>query len=231
MTDLVLPSEDPRVLCLKGVFGDDIIDVLVIKGDCSAPKSLAGKLLEFIQPLPSMYRKKESCTAALWQTVLSGQPPASPEKSDHAISSYMVSIQRDDCRQALRTCAKSEQSQSIPEVDQSLKADRDDSSNDFWLQDFDHDVLVLPHATRRCLFQAKKGFLGLGPLNAEAGDQVRVIAGARTPFVLRTPHGDGLTGTGTVERRQLVGESYVHGIMLGEAMRQEGESLQHIALV
>lgn len=90
--------------------------------------------------------------------------------------------------------------------------------------------------------------MGLGPATTKAGDEVWLVAGARTPFVMRgverdkekgrAGDGDGDSSSGgggrgkepvgsVVERiiqdggvcRQFVGESYVHGIMDGEAFR------------
>ncbi|KAF4974125.1 hypothetical protein FZEAL_8934 [Fusarium zealandicum] len=59
----------------------------------------------------------------------------------------------------------------------------------------------------RALFITEKGYLGLGPARTEPGDFVSLVAGAHVPFVLRKgSHG-----------WMLVGESYVHGVMYGEA--------------
>jgi len=61
----------------------------------------------------------------------------------------------------------------------------------------------------RVLLKTRQGFLGMGPLETEVGDAVWVLAGSKTPVVLRR----GLQG-----RWRLVGEAYVHGIMHGEAI-------------
>lgn len=53
------------------------------------------------------------------------------------------------------------------------------------------------------------GRLGLGPRQTRAGDQVWLLSGGCTPFVLRPIHGN--------ESFQFVGECYVHGWMHGEA--------------
>jgi len=62
--------------------------------------------------------------------------------------------------------------------------------------------------------------LGVGPINAMVGDEVWVLAGARTPVVLR-PSASG--------RHQLLGEAYVHGAMHGQAL-DCGLPLQDITL-
>ncbi|KAH7420096.1 heterokaryon incompatibility protein-domain-containing protein [Cadophora sp. MPI-SDFR-AT-0126] len=69
------------------------------------------------------------------------------------------------------------------------------------------------HLAMECLYDfrpfiSQKGYVGMAPEFAIAGDLVCVIYGAIVPFVLRKV-GEGY---------ELVGESYVYGIMDGEAM-------------
>ncbi|OCK99030.1 HET-domain-containing protein, partial [Cenococcum geophilum 1.58] len=68
---------------------------------------------------------------------------------------------------------------------------------------------------RRRLFYSKNGYFGLGPSVMQPGDIVCVLFGAQVPFILRRKD----------SRYQLVGESYVHGIMYGEAIKmlEDGE--------
>lgn len=73
----------------------------------------------------------------------------------------------------------------------------------------------------RALFRTKGGFLGLGPLSAQVGDQVWLLKGARTPFILR-PVG---------ECFQLVGECYVHGIMYGGHPDAEPVAFEPIRII
>ncbi|KAK4185808.1 hypothetical protein QBC35DRAFT_555717, partial [Podospora australis] len=68
--------------------------------------------------------------------------------------------------------------------------------------------------------EGRLGLLGLFPRYAKVGDNVGVLAGAYTPFVLRE----------TIEGKwQLIGEAYVHGVMHGE--RAEGLDDGDIVLV
>ncbi|KAL6412063.1 hypothetical protein AUP68_04444 [Ilyonectria robusta] len=60
----------------------------------------------------------------------------------------------------------------------------------------------------RALFVTARGYLGLAPWNARAGDKVAVLEGGKTPFLLRPASADAYT---------LVGEAFVYGIMGGEA--------------
>lgn len=59
------------------------------------------------------------------------------------------------------------------------------------------------------------GFVGLAPEHVEPGDQVFVLLGGTTPFVLRPVDGG--------DRYTLVGDAYVHGIMYGEMTKGEPE--------
>lgn len=57
----------------------------------------------------------------------------------------------------------------------------------------------------RCFFVTEGGRLGVGPVDAQKGDKVCVLLGASLPYILRH-----------YNDHELVGESYVHGIMHGE---------------
>ena len=62
----------------------------------------------------------------------------------------------------------------------------------------------------RTFFNTDTGNIGLAPLAAEAGDHVVILLGGRTAFVLRP--------SGTAGHFQIIGESYLHGYMHGEAL-------------
>ncbi|KAF5541072.1 heterokaryon incompatibility het-6 [Fusarium mexicanum] len=68
-------------------------------------------------------------------------------------------------------------------------------------------IAVDDAGTDRVLYLTEKGYLGLGPARTEVGDDVSLIAGAHVPFVLRKGNQGWI----------LVGETYVHGVMYGEA--------------
>lgn len=81
------------------------------------------------------------------------------------------------------------------------------------------------HHSGRGLFRTQRGFLGLGLYRAQPGDQVWVIAGCRTPLVLRPVPGS------KESTAVLVGEAYVHGIMNGEVQEDEERRVQPVVLV
>ena len=69
----------------------------------------------------------------------------------------------------------------------------------------------LTMAFGRKLARTEKGYLALVPAETRVGDSVGLFKGGKTPLVIR-PVGDSW---------QLVGDSYVHGIMNGEAFNEE----------
>ncbi|KAH7351367.1 heterokaryon incompatibility protein-domain-containing protein [Rhexocercosporidium sp. MPI-PUGE-AT-0058] len=64
-------------------------------------------------------------------------------------------------------------------------------------------------AIKRAFFTTERGYMGLGPENMEEGDLIYILSGGQVPFILRP--------TILTEGFSLVGESYIHGIMDGEA--------------
>ncbi|KAI0427329.1 heterokaryon incompatibility protein-domain-containing protein [Xylaria sp. FL1042] len=80
--------------------------------------------------------------------------------------------------------------------------------------DMDEDTLDFMHVLRcvtrrRRFFTTAAGRIGIGPSNTEPGDQLRVVFFCSTPFLMR-PLSEG--------RSCLIGETYVHGLMYGEAI-------------
>ncbi|KLU82479.1 hypothetical protein MAPG_01551 [Magnaporthiopsis poae ATCC 64411] len=68
------------------------------------------------------------------------------------------------------------------------------------------------------MFLTKKGYLGLGPASVWPGDSVFILPGARVPVILRRMvDGEGPVATENGSVYKLVGDSYIHGIMDGEA--------------
>ena len=87
----------------------------------------------------------------------------------------------------------------------------------------------------RVFFKTKKGYIGFGPPETRIGDRVCVILGSSVPLVLRparAPKFPSFLG-GTISRDSpcftLVGYSYVHGIMDGEAILKYYEEKDSIS--
>lgn len=95
-------------------------------------------------------------------------------------------------------------------------------------------------AGARKLLVSKKGYVGLAPLGARVGDLICILFGGQTPFVLRRAMGANevredcaaaFGGSGSLYF--FMGESYVHGLMDGEAYEefQQGEGDQQESFV
>ena len=65
-------------------------------------------------------------------------------------------------------------------------------------------------APRRKFFTTQNGLIGLGPRSIKPGDSVCILSGGLVPFILR----EGRDGY------RLVGESYIHGLMEGQAVQK-----------
>ncbi|KAI0547030.1 HET-domain-containing protein [Xylaria curta] len=80
---------------------------------------------------------------------------------------------------------------------------------------YDHVAIAM---TQRRFFISHKGYIGLAPLGVEVGDHICVFAGGRVPFIVRAVQQN---NDPTMSRLvcRLLGDSYVHGLMDGEATK------------
>ena len=74
---------------------------------------------------------------------------------------------------------------------------------------------------RRRICVTCNGFVGLVPGSVIEGDQIAVILGGGTPFILREVE----------DAHLLIGDAYFHGLMRGEALEMDEFVLQDISLV
>lgn len=79
---------------------------------------------------------------------------------------------------------------------------------------YSHAMLLRP-------FRTKQGFFGLGTQCLQARDSVWIVPGCRVPLIFRNVEGT---------RYQLVGGSYVHGFMDGEALKRDGFTFEMVDL-
>jgi hypothetical protein len=82
------------------------------------------------------------------------------------------------------------------------------------------------------MFLTSKGYIGLGPALTEVGDEVAILLGGTTPFMVRQgPR----TMKGVVFAEsicEILGDCYVHGCMDGELVKdQETDDWPMIVLV
>ena len=87
--------------------------------------------------------------------------------------------------------------------------------------------LATAYQTVRCATMGKrllitdKGFLGLCPKYSKPGDSIFIIAGLGVPIILRKSQTQEISSLAATLKWQLIGSSYVHGIMNGELAQQE----------
>lgn len=100
------------------------------------------------------------------------------------------------------------------------------------LEDLERDTLVKMFLTvcknfmqGRCFFTTADGYIGLAPLETQAGDIISVILGCQLPIILRK---DTHSSTKPDETRwRVVGACYAHGLMCGEAIYGSLPSYYH----
>jgi hypothetical protein len=68
----------------------------------------------------------------------------------------------------------------------------------------------------RLVFVSEEGYFGSGPESMEIGDTVWVVSGCSSLLVFRKHPSDATC-------YQLVGEAYIHGLMHGEAVKEDTE--------
>lgn len=77
------------------------------------------------------------------------------------------------------------------------------------VQDADnYHAATVVRVVNRSLCLTDKGYLGLVPLDTEVNDRVSILYGRKTPYILRAER----------QNFSLVGETYLHGLMNGEAL-------------
>ncbi|KAI8956679.1 heterokaryon incompatibility protein-domain-containing protein [Daldinia sp. FL1419] len=76
---------------------------------------------------------------------------------------------------------------------------------------------IFANLVHRKMIITRTGLLGFVPHHANVGDQIWILHGGKTPFVLRPTEGTSQLGDEYV----FIGSCYIHGIMEGEAMEPE----------
>src|SRR5271154_2190378 len=71
---------------------------------------------------------------------------------------------------------------------------------------------------KRRPYLTRQGYVGLGPIDIQAGDVICILFGGKVPYVLRPFYGEG-----GYQRYAFVGEAYCDGIMDGEFMETNFE--------
>jgi hypothetical protein len=91
-------------------------------------------------------------------------------------------------------------------------------AKEWWTEAQKFETIAIYSVLHRQALFTNHGHIALGPKGAVVGDSVWIVAGCPVALVLRRTSGD--TGD---QPYKLIGESYVHGIMNGEAVSEETE--------
>jgi hypothetical protein len=233
-------SQKPRfakpsgMLLLRGAFLDVMTKTGPSKSESTDTWENFRKWLEIIETLDPVYVTGKSRTEAFWRTMILDTDgpnevhpaPSSMELSFHswiqfaAIGLTTLAISRGVDRAAelayldelLEDANLGLQSPAMNEHISALESQQNSRLDDLGAAMALYDT-SFAHPEPAALFRTAKGFLGYGPISAQPGDEVWILPGATVPFVLRKM---------SECRYRIVGDTYVHGVMHGEALTGYG---------
>jgi hypothetical protein len=226
-------SKDNRRLCLKG----QVIDVVLTTGDMMYQRLDSEDAIAYSQrvhntfaswervsdarsgkrhplsPIAALEDKGQPLLDVYWHVINGGMIDntheqwreefkvdyLAPMRAYHVVSAGQV-IKNRDCFQIVEWVAGWIQ----------------DAQNWWRIQWGDHpaeQIIVPGIANCRRVGRTRTGRVTLLPGGARAGDQIALLSGSKVPYVIRKEEEEGVWS--------LVGEAYVHGIMFGEAWKEE----------
>ncbi|GAB1205249.1 hypothetical protein APSETT445_003922 [Aspergillus pseudonomiae] len=227
----ILPHDDPQTLRLNGAFHDEIVSVEPQIGTLTATSFRPPNWLGLISSMDKTYLPTgQNRVEALWRTLMTNKLSSTSDDPVHnARSSFRFFMQKalwslthqsdEETITNLKLVRETDENNTLPtweEIQQyGAKDEVGEPRGMVRIDDHDFDQTFVHFYRGRLLYRTKRGYIGLGPWSVQAGDEVWVIAGARTPFVLRKSL---INNSSDTERRSLIGETYVHGIMDGEVI-------------
>ncbi|PQE12977.1 heterokaryon incompatibility protein [Rutstroemia sp. NJR-2017a BBW] len=183
----------------------------VASADCGEPG------LEFLDMLPyldcSTYKNGESVFEALWRTLIGNTANFEPAKPDF-VRHFWAVLDTIILRERGIVFDRNNFSRDLdldPRIEQRLQNDK--ISQQFWrsAQEGQSHLFLLELVNtihRRVFFTTSRGYMGFGAMGAQVGDQVCILGGGWTPFILRNYN----------THFEMIGDSYLHGIMQGEML-------------
>lgn len=171
-----------------------------------------GELLDMIETIPSHYRAtNENVLDALWRTIFGNIDPKSkeyPAPKELGVLFYRLQVH------------KFALAMGAPPQD----VHGDQSYRRALIQDSNMCAAAWVESMFKMRFYlTRAGLMGMGPTAILPGDSVYVVAGARVPFVLRK-------GNGNVHTHRFIGDCYLHGMMMGEALSLDGFKWSNLEL-
>jgi hypothetical protein len=188
------------------------VDVDIASADCGGEPSLA-----FFNMLPylgcSTYKNGISVFEALWRTLIGNTAnfePAKPEFVRHfwAVLDTIILRERGIVFDRYNFSCDLELDSHIVQ-----KLQNDEVAQKFWQSaqenqshPFFSELVNTVHG--RVFFTTSRGYMGFGAMGANVGDQVCILGGGLTPFILRNRN----------THFEMIGDSYLHGMMQGEML-------------
>ncbi|TQN69888.1 Heterokaryon incompatibility protein 6, OR allele [Colletotrichum shisoi] len=226
-TDVVMDSQRPGELRVRGISVDTAVRMSDPFADCHltytnpavSNKALFG-LFGFVRQLQE-YPGQDTVFSAFWNALVAGKDESGMAKAPSSFEE-IISLLLD---------ATTGLSPSLPGQTYSVRQRRPVGKGRLELGNLAsrtpgktfHEVetAMARAVTDRRLGITSRGYLGLFPENGKTGDEVLVLDGCHVPFLMRT------AGT---NRRRLVGECYLHGIMQGEGV-ENVDRLEEVVVI
>ena len=235
----ISPASDPRTLHLQGFCHGEVAHVQRKEYSTDAVVVSLPEVIRLLKNLKPTYPATgEGRAEALWRTWMANKRMhdfSTPSHDDRmgfleAVLESMARTPLDpEAANDYSELQATDQTDSLPSLQESEDHKRGHSERDWSNREERVDAFKCSnhrYCTTRSLLVTKEGYIGLAPISTRRGDQVWVIPGARTPFILRNPPGREISS-----HREFVGEAYIHGIMDGEATRDYDGELSPILLV
>ena len=219
-------------LVLKGFIADDI--QFVQRGELApAPKLedfrnvlhdwsqlAACERLDFITPVPSQEQKVLAITLIADQGISKSSLLQPGEELEKRIEEEDLKHEIDASR-GFCSLFRTTDNLGILAMGNDQKAKRD-AKDQRWREDAEYRQTYLEKLKEtirgRRLFRTCDGRLGIGPEDIRTGDQIAILYGGRTPFIVRSIQ----TRNQNLQQYfcELIGDCYVHGMMDGRLMHE-----------
>ncbi|KAF2996225.1 hypothetical protein E8E13_002766 [Curvularia kusanoi] len=203
----------------------------VVNGDVL---SVSGTFVDSISCIGTPIQDKDwphiISTIQAWATLADIPPPLAPDPGPSSPQSRFWRTLLADCIPSLHSgVAEMTRIPAVPEVslsgwffDAKTRLERGEEP---LITPQVHAVWRATHGRR--FFCTEKGAFGLCFPHVREGDEAWVLEGGNVPFVLRGVDRD----AGALEKRGMVGESYLHGFMDGEAVGSGDLDMAEVLLV
>lgn len=176
---------------------------------------------EMMQSL-SMYPTGEKLEDVHWRTLISNKDHRGGTPSEEFGRAYQRFLQLLNRPYSIYTHIR--ERREVLDVIMRLKSSESTTAGDPGMASEDQEINHLfedsyaLNGAGRNFFITKRGYVGMGPRSLMQHDQICLFLGAATPFVVRMVDCSCLTCLNATQHHKLVGECYVHGLMLGEGL-------------